>query len=56
MGEEERFREGGQASARWTLTTDGECAATTLAGELDLAAVTGPTDGILGELRAALAR
>jgi anti-sigma B factor antagonist len=47
-------REGRHGAARWTLATDGQRAVVTLSGELDLAAISGPTTGILGALRDAL--
>lgn len=47
--------EGEQAGARWSVTTGGGNTVITLSGEIDLAAVRGPTDGILGSLRGAVA-
>jgi len=44
--------EGQQAGARWRVTTGGGNTVVTLSGEIDLAAVRGPTEGILGPLRA----
>ncbi len=52
-------RAGGQGrhgSAEWRVSTDGETAVVTLSGDLDLAAIDGPTHGILGALRDAIAR
>jgi anti-sigma B factor antagonist len=56
VGDDKRGRQGRHGSARWTVTTDGDRAVITLAGEIDLAAIEGPTEGILGALRGALDR
>jgi anti-anti-sigma factor len=46
---------GEHAAARWTVTSAGGHTVVTLSGELDLAAVRGPTQGILGALKHAVA-
>jgi anti-anti-sigma factor len=50
----EQPQSGEQAGAHWTVTTGGGNTVVTLSGEIDLAAVRGPTDGILGAIQRAV--
>lgn len=52
MGPEEQ--EGQQAGAHWSVVRSGRNTVVTLSGEIDLAAVRGPTEGILGAIRSSV--
>jgi len=53
MGTDEE-QSGQQAAARWSVTTLRGNTVVRLGGEIDLAAVRGPTEGILGAVRQAV--